>query len=57
MKKVNEAAYKTYELLLEYTEKVDKLIEKLQKEQDKIFDEINKLNYVQETDTTTGGLS
>ena len=55
MKKLNEEAYKTYELLVEYSERVDKLIEKLQKEQEKIFDKINKLNYAQTEETITGG--
>jgi len=53
MKKLTEDAYTVYNLLIDYTERVDKLIEKLQKEQERIFIKINKLNEDTQTVTDT----
>jgi len=57
MKKSNkkDEADRIYEMLLQYTERVDKLIEKLQAERDKVFIKIHNKIGKEKSRTITGG--
>jgi len=48
-------ADRIYEMLLQYTERVDKLIEKLQAERDKVFIKIHNKIGKEKSRTITGG--
>ena len=57
MKKPNkkDEADRIYGMLLQYTERVDKLIEKLQAERDKVFIKIHNKIGKEKSRTITGG--